>query len=593
MGRRAIPNQYDILTNLIMISLNSYKTNLLIVLLFLIYTLGSFAFYHAGTLDGDLDNHILSGEMFGTPEHLKERGIKPVYTGEGQTGWDGQFYYYISNDLLGVKDTAEHIDAPSYRYQRVGLSLYAALVSKISGKDWVSPTTFFVSYLLLLVVAVWVGATLFNNLNIHPIWILPWAFGIGTQITLFNALPDAAADAFLILALTAVIAKKFSISVIPFTLAALSREVYVLFPTFILLFFMADTVINKKKICRTWRDALTGLLKWQSYYLLVIPGLVAVAWLSYVTVHFGVAPAEQSHGILGFPFTAWFEYLLSGLEGNHKLVGTGYASYFEVATLILFMGVLVFSGWLSINILFCETQLVSSIEKGVALTSLAFVLLYVSFGPTVIMHYTGYFKALGIFFFLIPVILASGDFRVKFKIAGMGLVVCAVLVSSLYNMKVRILPTHGSEREITRMHMVTETKRIECFDNYNARVEVQGISIKQNSLVASTLMGKGTIIIDVILNNTGEHPFVSTRNFGSVHMSYHWVDSGNNVVVDGIRTAIPDVLMPGQTMPISVTSPLPAMYEDLQLKLSPVQEGCSWFYLRNPSISEHINFTIK
>ena len=76
-------------------------------------------------------------------------------------------------------------------------------------------------------------------------------------------------------------------------------------------------------------------------------------------------------------------------------------------------------------------------------------------------------------------------------------------------------------------------------------------------------------------------------------MSYHWVDAENNVVVDGIRTAIPDVIMPGQTMPISVTSPLPATYEDLHLKLSPVQEGCSWFYLSNPSVSEHINLTIK
>jgi hypothetical protein len=578
-----------------MIYLNSYKKNLLIVLIFLIYTLGSFAFYHEGTLNGDLDNHILSGEMFGTPEQLKERGIKPLFTGEGQTGWDGQFYYYISNDLLGVKDTPEHLDAPSYRYQRVGLSLYVALVSKISGKDWVSPTTFFVSYLLLLVVAVWVGAKLFNKLNIHSIWILLWAFGIGTQITLFNALPDAAADAFLILALSAVIAKRFSISVVPFALAALSREVYVLFPTFILLFFMASTVIDRKRSCRTWSDALIGLLKWQSYYLLVIPGLIAVAWLSYVTVHFGVAPAEQAHGIVGFPFVGWFEYLLSGLEGNHKLVGTGYASSFEAATLILFMGVLIFAGWLSTNILFRDTQISSSVEKGVALASLAFVLLYISFGPTVIMHYTGYFKALGIFFFLIPVMLAYGDFRVKFQIVGIGLVVCAVLVSSLYNMKVRILPHHGSEREITRMHMVTETKRIECFGNYDARVEVEGITIKENSFVASALMGRGrgTIIIDLMLNNTGENPFVSTRNFGSVHMSYHWVDAENNVVVDGIRTAIPDVIMPGQTMPISVTSPLPATYEDLHLKLSPVQEGCSWFYLSNPSVSEHINLTIK
>ena len=75
---------------------------------FLLFTILSFWVYLERTLEGDINNHILAGEMFGTPSELVQKGIKPLYHGEGQTGWDGQFYYYMANDLLGLKDTAVH-----------------------------------------------------------------------------------------------------------------------------------------------------------------------------------------------------------------------------------------------------------------------------------------------------------------------------------------------------------------------------------------------------------------------------------------------------------------------------------------------------
>ena len=72
-----------------------------VTVIFILVTLFCFSFYLERTLKGDINNHILAGEMFGVPEELKERGIKPLYYGEGNTGWDGQFYYYMSNDILG------------------------------------------------------------------------------------------------------------------------------------------------------------------------------------------------------------------------------------------------------------------------------------------------------------------------------------------------------------------------------------------------------------------------------------------------------------------------------------------------------------
>ena len=141
------------------------RTIIIVVLIFLTYTLGSFCIYLERTLNGNINNHIFSGEMFGVPVDLKERGIKPLFYGPSQTGWDGQFYYYMSNDILALKDTASHIDSPSYRYQRVGLSLYAATVAKILGMDWVSPATYFISYLFLILAATWSGHSSFQELE--------------------------------------------------------------------------------------------------------------------------------------------------------------------------------------------------------------------------------------------------------------------------------------------------------------------------------------------------------------------------------------------------------------------------------------------
>ena len=179
------------------------KVMYVICAVFVIYQLLAFSAYLQGTLENDVNNHILAGEMFGVPEELKARGITPLYYGPGQTGWDGQFYYYIANDLLARKDTPSHIDAPSYRYQRPGMSLYAATIAALTGQAWVSPKTYLLSYFLLVLAATWIGGSLLSSRGQHASLILLWSLAVGTQITMFNALPDAAADSFLIVGLAA------------------------------------------------------------------------------------------------------------------------------------------------------------------------------------------------------------------------------------------------------------------------------------------------------------------------------------------------------------------------------------------------------
>lgn len=564
------------------------------VLFFLVYTLASFGIYCARTLHGDVANHILAAEMFGTPVELKARGVKPLFNGPNVTGWDGQFYYYMSNDVLARKDTAAHIDAPSYRYQRVGLSLYAKTVATLTGRDWVSPQFFFASYFLLILAATWVGSRLLARFGGNPALILLWSLSIGTQVTLFNALPDASADAFLILALAALFSGRTALSVIPFAMSALSREVYALFPAVILLFTLLDGVVARRA-AQGWGAAIAGMLRQRERaWWLVVPCLVIVMWQVYVVRHFHVMPSEQAHGILGAPLASWYLYLVSGLNGNHLQAGSGAGAYAEAASLIFFLLVLLSA--LLIGARVFMSRLVSGASaplRGVATTVILFALLYACFGPTVMMHYSGYFKACAVFFFLLPLLLCATPPRRWLSVLAYVTLVLALLLTTVYNMRSRILPYNGNADIVTRMSTVTETRDLKCFDKFSAKIKVNSIVIDEGTWI-TRLFGHATMVTNVDLTNTSTDTFVTTKGFGSVNMGYHWVDDKNTAVVDGERSAIPGPLLPGQTANINVYSVYPSGgTSSLSLKLSPVQEGCTWFYLANPSVTDGFSYTIK
>ncbi|CRY55546.1 Uncharacterised protein [Yersinia intermedia] len=565
-----------------------------VVLIFLIYTIFSFGVYQARTLNGNVNNHILAAEMFGVPSELKEKGLNFLYTGPKSTGWDGQFYYYMSNDIFALKDTPAHIDSPSYRYQRVGLSLYAAIVAKVIGMDWVSPTVYLLSYLFLLLAATWAGAGLFSKLGISPLFILLWSLSVGTQLTLFNALPDAAADAFLILALAAVFSKRYILSTIPFVFSALSREVYVLFPSFILLFALIDTVLAGQKLHSIKiKEIFNRLFKYNSHYFLLIPGGVAVAWHFYVVKHFGIAPSEQASNILGYPFAAWTKYFLSGLDGNHILVGANWTAYAEAMTLFLFLVTLIIAVYVSLSVFFKTNPLVTPVVRGVALTAISFSALYACFGSTVIAHYTGYFKAIALFFFLIPLLLHFTGFNKVIKFSIYFSLFLSVFLTTAYHFKVRVFAYPENFDKYTKMSTLTNLDTFSCFENYNAKIKVKDVNIIHANLLSKIFGMKDRIVIDVELFNNSANSFVSTKSTGSVFMSYHWVNREGKVVVDGVRSVLPKPILPGSSENITVVSWIPSHAEPLSLKLSPVQEGCAWFYMRNPNVSQNISINVK
>lgn len=563
-----------------------YRNSLLAAIIFAAFTLTCFGIYTSRTLQGDVNNHILAGEMFGTPAELKAHGIKPFFHGDGQTGWDGQFYYYMSNDILGIKDTASHIDSPSYRYQRIGLSLYVATLAALTGRDWVSPVAYFTGYFILLLVASFVGARLLELFGAHPRWVLVWALSIGTQITLFNALPDGAADAFLIIALGLLFSGRLAWSVVPFILSGLSREVYVLFPSFILLlYFLKAATRGEANGTGRIRSVVLELIH-DNRYLLLLPGALALAWRFYITHHFGQSPSSQATGILGLPFAAWYDSISAAFSGRHPHV-YGLNVSREIFSLLLF--VLLVGLVILIAVRFLRNARWSAQPEmaGVAMATISLGGLYLCFGPTVMSLYTGYLKASAVFFFLIPLFLAINGVAGRMRTFATVFLITGWAFTTEYNLSSRVLEYSDNYEEFTQRSQASDMPPIACFDSYQARLEVKDIRLRPPTPLVRFFGGAYQVVLDVDVTNTGKYPFWSSKNTGGVFMSYQWLTSERKMVLDGIRSVIPGGLRPGETKRVSIISRVPRNVSAV-LVPSPVQEGCSWFYVNNPAMSAGI-----
>lgn len=363
--------------------------------------------YYHGPLNRNFSHYLMPAKRFGIPEALVAKGFTPLYLEQKDSGWDGQFYYYISNDLLGVTDVPSHIDADAYRYQRIGLPVIAKVVSVFIGAKWVSPELYYATQLALVLIATVLGAVFFLSEHVSAFWILPWSLGIGTQLTLLNGLPDAAADSLVIISILClywasifkqgryniVLSYIYSVTVL---FAALSREIYVLIPASVLLFLIVDFRPFKvnRDVFRRYSEMLPQL----------IPLVGFSMWHIYVRTHFSTPPSSQAHGILGFPFLNLFYHMWQGLHGSYPNFPRGRESYLSGFNLVIFFVLLVFALWVFL-VKFKSSEKVRLQKRaynGLQLSLLLTIIMYFCFGETVIWHFSGFMKAATIFFFMVP-----------------------------------------------------------------------------------------------------------------------------------------------------------------------------------------------
>jgi len=348
--------------------------------------------YVSGPLNGHFNKYLMPARIFGIPAELQQRGIEPLYSNADSLGWDGQFYFYIANDLLARKDTPRHMDADAYRYQRVGVPLVAKMLSVVLGQDWVSPAIYYAVQFALIFLATLLAADFFTKQSLSPFWVLPWSLAAGTQITLLNGLPDGSADALLIMSVIFLWRKNYALYAITATLACLSREAYALLPLSIsavyLLFF--------------WQKPKARLRIYQ-YGCLLIPIVLFGAWQVFIRLRFAHSPGEQGIGVLGLPFLRLSELLFGGLSGHYPRLPNGRESYLAGAGVVLFVLVMLSAVWSASKIKAGEA-FERSFPLPIAIKGFVLILsaLYFCFGDTVMWHFTGYMKAAGLLIFMIP-----------------------------------------------------------------------------------------------------------------------------------------------------------------------------------------------
>src|SRR3990167_934861 len=515
-------------------------------------------------MQGNFNQIFLSAQKFGVPAQLKSHGITTLYQGENETGWDGQFYYYIANDPLALKDTTQHIDLNAYRYQRIGLPALAKFVSKIARRNWVSPLFYYMTSLLVILMAASMAATFFQKRKISPYLALFWALGCGTQVTQLNGLPDAAADGFLIIALISLIDKHVIVYMITMTLAVLTREVYVIFP--ILIAFVTFIVeFNSNKTSLFTKNKLPALVK--ALLIQAIPVALFVTWQAYVLLKIGTMSSPEN--IISWPFVTTFHYLLAGLSGVHPDIGAGWSAYLEGVGISLYLILLALSTMALLPLLKRSTQ---NITRGIALGFLALIALYFCFGPLVMKHFTGYFKAANIFLFALPFAATLTQTKMSRPIIFLLLIITLFFNYLLW---IRItVPPYQPTPSIS--YVASEPN---CLKEYRAQIQPIDIETYATASIMKRLFAPRKMIIQTKVTNTSSETYSRFLGKGRVNMSYQWVKADNQVAVkDGIRTQLTKSLLPNESTILPITVDFPSEAGKYFLTLSLVQEGCGWVY---------------
>ncbi|MFA6381896.1 MAG: hypothetical protein WCX08_01350 [Candidatus Buchananbacteria bacterium] len=265
----------------------------------------------------DLSSFIVLGDNFVNSENPP--GGVTILT--NSYGYDGQFYYRLALNPFTNKQTDYGItlDQPALRQQRILYPLLAWLISL--GNPNVAPLTMIIvniaSFFGLICLAI--KLTKDNN---QPLWlsiILPLypAF----LITLSRDLTELLSSFLLILGYLLFNKNKYYFSTIIFTLAALTRETTLIFPTIVSLYFFVLFSINKKKI-----ELFKALL-------FSLPLLIYIAWQ-----------------IILYKIWGQFPFLLSNsLNITYPLKGLDYLFYFKtfatklrVLEVIYLLGVIIF-----------------------------------------------------------------------------------------------------------------------------------------------------------------------------------------------------------------------------------------------------------
>jgi hypothetical protein len=85
-----------------------------------------------------------------------------------------------------------------------------------------------------------------------------------------------------------------------------------------------------------------------------------------------------------------------------------------------------------------------------------------------------------------------------------------------------------------------------------------------------------TFEVPVRLTNTGYLRWLASTTY-PVTLSYKWVSGGEILPIEGLRTSLPGVIVPGQTTAMNLKAIAPSQAGAYELRVTLVKEGMAWF----------------
>ncbi|MGD9722733.1 MAG: hypothetical protein AB7O59_15475 [Pirellulales bacterium] len=530
-------------------------------------------------LEGVTQRAFLPGQVFGVPEREAAANYHPV----SRVGYDGQFYYWMSNDIFARYDAQRHMDAPLYRYQRIGIPMLAGGLATAMGLE-LTPARLYHTLQFGLTSAGF-GALVYwlkrNGLN--PAYALGWLISGGTLQSLWLGILDAPSDAMFVFTLLAVLGRRLLWYVPIATLMLLTREGYVVYALAMFLATAAAPLVARatggraqRFGCFAWRDVGNY---WHAVVLAAVPGVVMLSWTAYLAIHFQLSPTAVRGGS---DATHWPYYMMA----HYAEVFFRRGNWFELRLLLV-------SGF---SLLLISALLVRDFRHlPVALIcTVPYVLLTAALGNMVWEAWIGHMKASGAIL-VIGLFLMPFDKSVLLRFVLMLQAVVGVdLQTQLRVMDGQLLCPHliheqggppaGPPREPDNALLTDLRSSLEWTDRKPLRLDYRGVFLPLHREVRPVTIAVTNHTDATWQPGDCKHP---------IWLGYRLHKVGSSRELARHSVVLSEPIGPGETKHVITFLELWGSNCEFAVEFSLWQDGVGWFADADPSFGRRYKYRVE
>jgi hypothetical protein len=495
---------------------------------------------------------FLMSEVFGVPPSTAAAGVLPVYRWEA--GWDGQFHYHQSNDPFMRGDAREHIDNPSYRYQRNLIPFLAYATSRMVGCDVTPPLWYQLVQLTFVAIGFGALAWLLGENGIPSPLALLWVCTGGLLWSLFRGLPDGPSDALFILSLCGLHRRSLPFYTSSATLLVLTREGYAIYAAAVFLLTLLGRIEWHGKVPRTVAAGITAA-----------PGIAVLGWAWFVahqlSLPFLYGSSIARHVLVDWPFVAAARALArAAMSGDVK-------EFFYLGCATGLIG----------SVLWCAIRLHR--ESLLAAVAIPYVVLIAATGSVVWADPSGYFKATSALV-VVALLLTRHQGTVVLRIAIALMVVAGIplTVNRLIQQMPQLAPVAIDPVEIAQplLHR-PRAERAAVVATPREDVTLQALSTSTLHRPLPTLLSRRLALLNASVTNAGPETWTAAvPGEDCIRLGYQLRDATGVVCFEGRRDLRADV-PPGTSAEFLVAVPMPRRSGHYELRVGMLQEGRHWF----------------